>query len=208
MDNAMETGPQLRRLCFGGSFNPIHYGHLICSRVVAQRGGFDQVVLIPSRQPPHKPGQTDLASPENRLAMCRLAVERDPLYAVDDIEMRRTGPSFTIDTIREFRHRGWGKVSWLIGADMLNYLPKWHEPYALLAEVDFVVMARPGFEFEWESLPEPFQKLRENVVSTPEVNISATEIRHRVARGEPIDALTPPAVVEYIMSHDLYRAAC
>jgi nicotinate-nucleotide adenylyltransferase len=204
----MQTGPQLRRLCFGGSFNPIHYGHLACSKAVAQRMGFGQVVLIPSRKPPHKPDQSQLASAENRLAMCQLAVEGDPLYAINTIEMRRSGPSYTLDTVRELRRRGWPSVSWLIGADMLNFLPNWHEPYALLAEVDFVVMARPGFQFDWQNLPEPFRKLRENVVEAPLVNITATEIRQRVARGESIDGLTPPAVVQYIQSHGLYRSSC
>jgi nicotinate-nucleotide adenylyltransferase len=137
--------------------------------------------------------------------MCQLAVEADPLYAVDAIEMRRSGPSYTIDTVREFRRRGWPSVSWLIGADMLNFLPNWHDPYALLAEVNFVVMARPGYRFDWELLPEQFRKLRENVVEAPLVDVSATEIRERVARGESIDGLTPPAVVDYIREHGLYR---
>jgi nicotinate-nucleotide adenylyltransferase len=203
----MKTGLQLRRLCFGGSFNPIHNGHLDCSRAVAAKLGFDQVVLIPSRQPPHKPDQTDLASAKDRFAMCGLAVEGDQVFAVDAIEMRRSGPSFTIDTVREFRRRGWPSVSWLIGADMLNYLPKWHDPYALLAEVNFVVMARPGFEFDWKQLPEPFHKLQDNVVEAPQIDISSTEIRRRVASGEPIDGLTPPAVVRYIQSHGLYHSS-
>jgi nicotinate-nucleotide adenylyltransferase len=88
---------------------------------------------------------------------------------------------------------------------MLNFLPQWHDPYALLAEVNFVVMARPGFDFDWQQLPEPFRKLEANVVEAPLVDISATEIRQRVARGEPIDGLTPPVVVEYIQAHGLYR---
>lgn len=203
----MTTGPHFRRLCFGGSFNPIHYGHLACSKAVAAELGFGQVVLIPSRQPPHKPDQSDMASAKNRLTMCELAVAGDPLYTVDSIEMRRSGPSYTIDTVREFRRRGWDSVSWLIGADMLNFLPHWHDPYALLAEVDFVVMARPGFAFDWDQLPEPFRKLQQNVVEAPLVDISSTEIRRRVAAGEPIDGLTPPAVVDYIKEQHLYRPA-
>jgi nicotinate-nucleotide adenylyltransferase len=203
----METGPHLRRLCFGGSFNPIHNGHLACSKAVATHLGFEQIVLIPSRQPPHKPDQSDLAPAKNRLAMCDLAIEGDPLYTVDGIEMRRSGPSYTIDTVREFRRRGWPSVSWLIGADMLNFLPNWHDPYALLAEVDFVIMARPGSQFDWHQLPEPFRKLRDNVVEAPLIDISGTEIRRRISRGEPIDGLTPPAVVDYIHAHGLYRTA-
>jgi nicotinate-nucleotide adenylyltransferase len=90
---------------------------------------------------------------------------------------------------------------------MLNFLPHWHDPYALLAEVHFVVMARPGFAFDWQQLPEPFRKLQANVVEAPLVDISATEIRRRLAVGQPIDGLTPPAVVDYIKEHHLYRSA-
>ena len=84
----------MRRLCFGGSFNPIHHGHLICARAAAERLGFEQVVLVPSAQPPHKPQSPDLASPRHRLTMCQLAAELQPgLFSVDDVELNRSGPS-------------------------------------------------------------------------------------------------------------------
>src|SRR5215204_3176269 len=101
----------MRRLCFGGSFNPIHHGHLICARAAAEAAGFERVVLIPSALPPHKLDDTELASSTDRLAMCRLAVEGDPWFEVEDIELIRKGPSYTIDTARELRRRGWPDVS-------------------------------------------------------------------------------------------------
>ena len=204
----------MTRLCFGGSFNPIHHGHLACSRAVARVCSFDRVVLIPSASPPHKlpnrqGGASDLAPADDRIEMCRLAVAGDALYEVDDLEAHRSGPSYTLDTVRELRRRGgdWADqpVHWLIGADSLLQLPTWHQPLALLEEVHFVVMARPGWAFDWERLPPPFRKLRENVVEAPLIDISATDIRRRVRAGEPIDDLTPKPVADYIRERGLYR---
>jgi nicotinate-nucleotide adenylyltransferase len=193
------------RLCFGGSFNPIHNGHLRCAQAVAATAGYDSVVLIPSAQPPHKPDTSDLASASDRLAMCRLAATGLPLFHVSDIETRRTGPSYTIDTAHELRRQGWREVHWLIGADMLLYLPKWHRPDDLLREVHFVVMARPGWPIDWDTLPPAVQKLRSHVVEAPEIDITATEIRRRVWAGEPINQLVPEAVANYIAQQGLYR---
>src|SRR5215210_7294765 len=101
------TGDGMRTLCFGGSFNPIHHGHLLCARAVAEREGFDRVELIPSAQPPHKAGTAfDMAPAEDRLAMCRLAIEGTKLFAVNDIELRRSGPSYTVDTARQLKAQG------------------------------------------------------------------------------------------------------
>jgi nicotinate-nucleotide adenylyltransferase len=196
----------MAKLCFGGSFNPIHCGHLICARHVAERLGFSSVVLIPSAQPPHKPNATDLAPTTHRVRMCHLAVAGCDDFEVNDLETKRTGPSYTIDTARELKRQGWDRVSWLIGADMVRSLPTWHEPDALLAEVDFVVLARPGWSFDWETLPSPFRVLRERIVEAPLIDISATEIRRRVRAGLPIDFLTPEPVVRHIQAAKLYRA--
>ena len=195
----------MRRLCFGGSFNPIHHAHLLCARAVAELAGFDRVVLIPSCQPPHKPLANDIAPASHRLEMCQLAAALQPdFFEVEDIEVRRAGSSYTIDTARELKRRGWDQVPWLIGADMLMYLPKWHEPEALLKEVRFVVMARPGSEIDWAQLPQSFQELRRNVVPSPLIDISATTIRRRVAEGKSIHFMTPLAVVDYIHKTRLY----
>lgn len=196
----------MRRLCFGGSFNPIHHGHLICARAVAEAGGFAKVLLIPSAQPPHKPFTGDLAAPADRLAMCRLAAMAQPdLFEVDDLELRRAGPSYTIQTVRELRARGWNQVDWLIGADMLRLLPQWHEPAALLREANLIIMARPGWSFDWASMPAAYRHLERQVRVAPLIEISATEIRRRAAAGMSIDYLTPPSVVEYIRCKGLYR---
>jgi nicotinate-nucleotide adenylyltransferase len=200
-----------RQLCLGGSFNPIHDGHLRSAKAAAEARGFDGVLLIPSAQPPHKPDATNLAPAADRLNMTRLAAEfvnaqNPPVrFDVDDLEIRRAGPSYTIDTARDLRRRGWPQVWWLIGADMLNYLPKWHQADQLLHEVDFLVMARPGFQLLWDQLPPHFQKLRDNVVTVPAIDISATDIRRRIREGQSIEGLTPPPVIEYIHAHQLYE---
>ena len=192
-------------LCFGGSFNPIHNGHLRCAEAIAKTAGYDRVLLIPSAQPPHKQDTADLAPAADRWAMCRLATEGSDLFEVSDIETRRGGPSYTIDTAEELRRMGFDRIDWLIGADMLMYLPKWHRPADLLRDVNFLVMARPGWTLDWNVLPPEFHHLRGHVVAAPQIDITATEIRNRVRQGQPIDHLVPPAVAGYIDKCRLYR---
>jgi nicotinate-nucleotide adenylyltransferase len=202
-----KPGDFMAKLCFGGSFNPIHMGHLICARYAAERLGFESVVLIPSSQPPHKPQSAHLAAAEHRVRMCELAIGGQGGFEVNALETQRTGPSYTIQTARELVGQGFGKVNWLIGADMLPTLPSWHEPDALLQEVDFVVLNRAGWSIEWETIPDAVrERLRNRVVEAPLIDISATEIRRRVAGGLPIDFLTPAPVVQYIRETGLYRS--
>jgi len=173
----------------------------------AERRGIDRVVLVPSAIPPHKAAYRDMASAEARIAMCRRAIADNRQFEVDDIELQRPGPSYTIDTVRQLTARAAGPIYWLIGADTLPQLPTWHEPAALLREVNFVIMARPGWHIDWASLSTPYQSFRQNVVEVAQIDISATDIRARVAAGLPIDYLTPPEVVRFIKEHALYRAA-
>ena len=193
-----------RRLWFGGSFNPIHVGHLITARAVAEIAGFERVVLVPSAQPPHKAGDMSLAPANHRLEMCRQAVAADPLFEIDDLELHRSGPSYTIDTVRELKKKSSGEISWLIGADMARSLPQWHQPDKLLAEVQFILMARPGWSFDWQTLPLEYRSLQKAVVDAPLLEISSTQIRHRILNGKSIRYLTPDPVLDYILQHNLY----
>lgn len=195
----------MRRLCFGGSFNPIHYGHLIGARAVAEAAGFDRVVLIPSALPPHKLQSGDVAPAEHRVEMCRRAVAGVPLFEVSEVEQARGGPSYTIDTVRSFRQQGWTHIVWLIGADMVASLPDWHQPQDLLREVEWVIMARYGSTMDWQKLPEAYRRLEGNVVEAPLIDISASGIRRRIADGRSARFLTPDAVCDYIAAHRLYR---
>jgi nicotinate-nucleotide adenylyltransferase len=194
----------MRTLCFGGTFNPIHHGHLACARAVAESAGFDRVVLIPNQLSPHKAEFADHAPAADRLAMCRLAVDGDPLFSVDDVELTRPSPSYTLETARALKSRGWNVVHWLIGADQVRSLPQWHGGTALLAEVQFVVMARPGWSLGWETMPESVRNLERAVVVDPLLQISGTDLRQRVRAGRSIRYLVPDAVAEYIRQKGLY----
>lgn len=192
-------------LCFGGSFNPIHNGHLRCCREVARARKYARVLLIPSAQPPHKSGALELASAEDRATMCRVATEGKPLFEVSDIELHRSGPSYTIDTVQSLKAAGHREVSWLIGADMLMLLPMWHRSRELIREANMLVMNRPGCAIQWDELPQEFRGLQANVVEAPLLDISATEIRQRIREGKSVEGLLPEAVIRYINEKGLYR---
>ena len=192
-------------LYFGGSFNPIHHAHLICSRAVAEKRQFEKIILLPTAQPPHKVDDAQLAPVPDRLKMCQLAIAYSHLFEVSDIEIQRGGSSYTIDTINELMRQQPGPIHWLIGADMLLYLPKWRQPLELLREVNFIVMARPGWQLDWDLLPAEYRHLQDNLVEAPLIDISASDIRRRVKAGLDIDYLTPPAVCDFIRNRGLYR---
>lgn len=193
-------------LCLGGSFNPIHHAHLIVARSVAEQLGYARIRLIPAAQSPFKTQNPGMAAARDRLAMCRLAVANDPMFDVDSLELDRTGPSYTIDTVRAFKARGEQAVHWLIGMDLLPTLPNWHEAADLMKEVQWVVVGRPEYTVNWGALPESLRHLQQSYVAqSPLVQISATEIRRRVAAGQGIRYLTPDAVCDYIAQHRLYR---
>ncbi len=131
-------------ICLGGSFNPVHFGHLRVAQAAAKALGAEYAALIPSGLSPHKRTEGELAPAADRLGMCRLAIADMPGLMVDDWEMRNPGPSYTILTIRHLKQRGVKEVCWLVGADMVPGLPTWREAAALLKEARIVVMQRPG----------------------------------------------------------------
>jgi nicotinate-nucleotide adenylyltransferase len=133
------------------------------------------------------------------------AVADNALFDVSDIEAARPGASYTLDTARALKVLDGNPVHWLIGADMLLTLPNWHQPLDLLREVTFVIMARPGWSLDWDSLPAEYRHLAKNVVTTPLISITASDIRARVAAGRSIRYLTPDPVCQYIEQHALYR---
>ncbi len=198
----------------GGTFDPVHHGHLIVARSVAEQGGFGQVLLVPAATPPHK--NPAVATPQQRLDMLRLAVEGEDGLGICDLELHRTGPSYTLETILELRrlHGSDVGLSWVVGADMLADLPLWHRVDDLLQVADLVVVARPPWQ---EKLPEVFAalegrlaaahlaKIKEVVFQTPLLDISSTEIRSRIRQGRSIRYLVPEPVRAYIERTALYR---
>ena len=202
--------PRGGTLCLGGSFNPPHHGHLICARAAAEAAGFGRVRLMVSARPPHKPNHADVVDAAHRVAMCRAAVAGDPLFLVDDRETRRAGPSFTSDTARELQSEAADAepVAWLIGADLLAGLPRWHESALLLdgSLIRFVVMRRAGYPIAWDALAPEVRRLREATVEVPAVDLSATSVRRRVRKSRSVRYLVPDAVAAYIAEHGLYRS--
>ncbi len=201
----MQTSTSSLTLNFGGSFNPIHNGHLIVARAIAEQAGYAHVRLIPANESPLKRQERHMASAADRLAMCREAVDGDPFFEVSACDIERPPPSFTIDTVRHLRRQGEREVHWLIGADSVLSLPKWHEWAALMTEVQWVVAARPGYEPDWDRLPAELAALKDRRVVAPLVQISATDIRLRQQAGLSIRYLVPPAVERYIIANGLYR---
>jgi nicotinate-nucleotide adenylyltransferase len=200
-------------LLYGGSFNPIHHGHLIVARSAAEHLGAVRTILIPSASPPHKSG-SELAAPEQRLEMARLAVADEPGFEVSDTEIRRTGPSYTILTVGEYRQRLGAEVPvyWLIGGDTLPELGTWYRVSELVELCAIVTAGRPGYEqpdlstlFSCLSAGQ-IARLREGILPTPQVDISATDIRRRVREGQSFRYLVPDSVRQYIQGRGIYRA--
>ncbi len=200
---------------FGGTFDPIHHGHLIVARAVAEYFHFAKVILIPAGAPPHKLTLPD-ASAEDRLAMIRLAIAGEELFEASDIELRLPQPSYTFDTLLALREQRGLEVElcWLIGADMLEDLPNWHRADEVVDMASIITAARPPYSrrTDWilEKLsvrfsPEQLAKLKAGVVETPLIDITSTQIRKRRREGKSIQFLTPDSVVNYIKEKGLYN---
>lgn len=195
----------------GGSFNPVHIGHLIAAQDAMDHMGLQRVIFVPAAQPPHKHG-VPLASAADRVAMLRLAVGDDPRFEVSTDEIDRGGVSYTVDTLRRFRDRMPGaELHLIVGGDSLLELHTWREIGEILATAEIVTVGRPGVAIpELTSrtlrLPEPWpERLARNVVAGHHIEISSTDIRNRVARRQSIRFLVPAAVERYISDYGLYR---
>ncbi len=178
---------------YGGTFDPIHHGHLIIAREALETLGPDEVIFVPARVSPFKKA-TPVASGEIRLSMLRAAIENEIGFAVDDCELRRPPPSYTIDTVKEIRRRkNNAEIYCLIGEDNVDELTKWHRFAELEKMVRFIVLDRTG-----QRPSHSYQVIRRKI------EISATEIRKRVASRRSIRYFVPPAVAEIIQREKLY----
>ncbi len=173
----------------------------------------EKVVLIPSANPPHK-NHSSLTPIRHRLAMTRLAVAGNELFEVSDCELNRPGPSFTLETVRYFREQNGPNISlyWLIGGDTIKDLACWYKVEQLVDECTIVTAGRPDCDtevdfgvFRGKLGNEQIARLKQFILETPLVNISATDIRSRIRRGLPISDLTPPTVRDYIIENKLYK---
>jgi nicotinate-nucleotide adenylyltransferase len=185
---------KLRKIAiYGGTFDPVHHAHLILARNALETLGLDEVIFVPAATSPLKKA-APIASGESRLAMLRAAIDGEPKFAVDDCELRRPPPSYTIDTVEEVRRRNSHTVIYcLVGEDNVDRLTKWHRFAELEKMVHFIVLDRTG-QSATRSYP----------VIDRKIDISATEIRKRVASGGSIRYLVPPAVEEIICREKIY----
>ena len=184
----------------GGSFDPVHHGHLIVAQVASESLGLDELRFVPAREQPFKRGR-HAAAAAHRAAMLDLAVAGTRGFAVERAELAREGPSYTVETLLGLRTREPG-VAWtlLLGADAAAELESWHRAEELPGLARIVVFARPG-------TPIPPSLLIAGTVEVPAVEISATEIRRRVREGRPVRYWVPDAVAEYMVRHRLYLDA-
>lgn len=198
----------------GGTFDPIHYGHLVIAEEVRAALQLAEVIFVPAGDPPHKQGEIITAA-RHRLAMLELALASNPRFSISLVDMDRPGPSYTVETLRLLGAQ-WGEatdVYFIIGWDSLEDFPTWHDPGGILEQLTcLVAVQRPGYREE----PSYREQLEQRVpgiagkllaVPAPQLEISATDLRLRVAAGRPIKYQLPETVERYIYEHDLYRKA-
>jgi nicotinate-nucleotide adenylyltransferase len=204
---------------FGGSFNPIHFGHLLVADEITERLGLDRMVFVPAAWPPHKLG-ADLAAPEHRFAMTALAVREHPRFEVCDLELLREGPSYTVDTLAALVPRG--ALHLLIGSETFLDLLSWKDPWRLarLARLVVVPRNRTGFDPESPAAQKVLGELGLPAFATADADpgppapllvpaaslpISGSDLRQRAREGRSLAYRMPAAVVDYIHQHRLYR---
>jgi nicotinate-nucleotide adenylyltransferase len=186
----------------GGTFDPIHHGHLVAASEVAQVFTLDEVVFVPTGQPWQKDDRT-VSPSEDRYLMTVIATASNPRFSVSRIDIDRGGPTYTIDTLRDLRaERGdEAELFFITGADALEQIMSWQDVNELFTLAHFVGCTRPGHRLTGQGLPED----RVSLVEIPALAISSTDCRHRVASGEPIWYLVPDGIVQYIAKRRLYR---
>lgn len=193
----------------GGTFDPIHLGHLAAAQGALHLASLERVLFMPVGQPPHKEGRP-ITPAEHRAEMVRLAIADHPRFDLSTLELEREGPSYTLLTVQALLadHPDW-EISFIAGMDSLEEIQTWHEYRKLLGLVQFLVVTRPGFGGERsdrvlrELGPDLARRVR--ILETPGLEISATDLRRRAMEGYPLRYLISDPVIAYIEAHGLYR---
>jgi nicotinate-nucleotide adenylyltransferase len=199
----MDARPEAKRIgVMGGTFDPIHHGHLVAASEVAHIFALDEVVFVPTGRPWQKDSR-QVSAAEDRYLMTVIATASNPGFSVSRIDIDRPGPTYTIDTLRDLRaERGGGaQLFFITGADALSRMMSWQDVDELFTLAHFVGCTRPGHQLTGDGLPGDGVSL----VEIPALSISSTECRDRVASGEPIWYLVPDGIVQYIAKRGLYR---
>jgi nicotinate-nucleotide adenylyltransferase len=197
----------------GGTFDPIHFGHLAIGETVREALDLDRVLFVPAAIPPHKPDRP-IAPARDRLKMVELAIAGNPAFAASTIELDRAGPSFSVDTVEALeaatRAAGWEPDIWFVlSVEAVRGLPDWREPERLLASCRLAVVPRAGeppLPDGWVQSHFPGEVDRFRFLDGPAIRVSASDVRRRAAAGHSVRYLVPDAVAAYIGDHDLYRS--
>ena len=193
---------------FGGTFDPIHLAHLAVAEAARDAFGLRRVLFIPAAQPPHKPGR-DISPVEDRVAMVEAAVEGNPAFEVSRLEIERSGPSYTVDTLTALCEAAPGdRLALILSAESYSEFGSWHEPRRILDLAALVVAPRVGYaDADPDLIARQFPEARATVafMDGPRIRLSASEIRQRAADGRSVRYLVPDAVAAYIGDHDLYQ---
>ena len=196
---------------FGGTFDPVHLGHTAVAAAAGEHIGAEKVVFVPAKRSPLKAVSPE-AGDEDRVAMLRLAISDNGNFELSDYELKKPGPSYTVETVRYFqRQLGEGTlIYWLIGTDTVEDLPYWYGVTELIDECNLAVMYRGGFKPPDFSKFQPVwgadrvKKMQQNAIETPLIDNSSTEIRRRLAAGRDASGMVSPKVLQYIREHGLY----
>ncbi|MER7762683.1 nicotinate-nucleotide adenylyltransferase [Streptomyces sp. NPDC097619] len=203
-EQEVPTGPVKRRIgVMGGTFDPIHHGHLVAASEVAALFHLDEVVFVPTGQPWQKSHRA-VSAAEDRYLMTVIATASNPQFSVSRIDIDRGGPTYTIDTLRDLRSlNDDADLFFITGADALAQILTWRDAEELFSLSHFIGVTRPGHILTDDGLPEG----KVSLVEVPALAISSTDCRDRVAQGDPVWYLVPDGVVRYIHKRELYRGA-
>lgn len=187
----------------GGTFDPIHHGHLVAASEAAHRFGLDEVVFVPTGEPWQKAGKK-ISPAEDRYLMTVIATASNPRFTVSRVDIDRAGPTYTIDTLKDLRAVYPGtELYFITGADALSSIMSWHDWEQMFELAEFVGVTRPGYELTEDMLPTEIRE-RVHLLEIPAMAISSTDCRARAAEGRPVWYLVPDGVVQYIAKHRLY----
>ena len=192
----------------GGTFDPVHVGHLAVAEEAREALGLERVLFVPAGQPPHKPPGS-VTPVRDRVAMVRLAIAGNPAFELSTLEIEREGPSFTVDTVEALaRAHPEATLHLILSAETFAELPGWHEPDRLFDSARMAVVPREGYpapDPAWIERAFPGREDRVDYLGGPRLGLSSTALRTRVAAGRSIRYLVPEAVEAYIVDHELYR---
>ena len=191
----------------GGTFDPIHFGHLFIAEEARFRCQLDEIVFVPNRQPAHVYGKTAGAPAEDRYELTKLAIESNPHFRISRIELERDGPSYALDTVRQFQQElgSETQLHFIAGADAMSEILTWQRAEELLQSCDFIGVSRPGYDLQEVARVLAERNARVTWLEVPGLHVSSRDLRKRVKEGAPLRYLVPEAVEREIEKRALYR---